>query len=95
MIGFALRWWRPLAVLALAIGLWWHGYSTGAGRCETAHELALARADARAAQALSDLAAAEQRNRLLALELEDDARAEPVQSPACLPRSRVLRLNSR
>jgi len=95
MIGFALRWWRPLAVLALAIGLWWHGYSTGAGRCEAAHELALARADARAAQALSDLAAAEQRNRLMALELEDAARAEPVQSPACLPRSRVLRLNSR
>ena len=95
MIGFALRWWRSLAVLALAIGLWWHGYSTGAGRCETAHELAEARANARAAEALSDLAAAEQRNRLMALELEDAARAEPVQSPACLPRSRVLRLNSR
>lgn len=95
MIGFALRWWRPLAVLALAVGLWWQGYSTGAGRCERAHELAEARANARAAQALSDLAAAEQRNRLMALELEDAARAEPVQSPACLSRSRVLRLNSR
>lgn len=95
MIALALRWWRPLAVLALAIGLWWHGYSTGADRCEAAHDLAEARAKAEAAQALSDLAAAEQRNRLMALELEDAARAEPSTATPCLPRSRVLRLNSR
>lgn len=95
MIAFILSWWRPLAVLAIAGGLWLHGYSTGAGQCEAAHELTAARAEAAKAKALSDLAAAEQRNRLIALELEDAARAEPVQSPACLPRSRVLRLNSR
>ena len=34
----------------------------------------------------------EQKARLLSQELEDQAYAEPVQSPACLPRSRVLRL---
>lgn len=95
MIDFALRWRRPLAVLAVAAGLWLHGYSTGAGQCEAAHELTAAKVEAEKAEALADLAAAEQRNRLMALELEDAARAEPMQSPACLPRSRVLRLNSR
>lgn len=95
MIGFVLRWWKPLSVMALAIGLWWHGYSTGRTRCETSHALVAAAAEKAKASALSDLAAAEQRNRLMALELEDAARAQPVESPACLPADRVRRLNLR
>lgn len=95
MIAFALRFWKPLAVLTLAVALWGHGYKTGHNRAQAAYELAAAKAMAGQIKALNDLAAAEQRNRLLAQELEDAANAEPVQSPACLPRSRVLRLQSR
>lgn len=95
MIGFVLRWWKPLSALAVVVLVWAHGYTTGSNRCETAHALASAASEKARAAALSDLAAAEQRNRLMALELEDAARAEPVQSPACLSADRVRRLNLR
>lgn len=95
MFAFALRFWKPLAVLAFAAALWGHGYKTGHDRAQAAYELAAAKAMAGQVKALNDLAAAEQRNRLLAQELEDAARAEPPSAPACLPRSRVLRLQSR
>ena len=87
--------WRPLLVLAVVGGIWWHGYATSRDRCAAAQDLAAARAMAGQAKALADLAAAEQRNRLLALELEDAAHADPASGPACLPLSRVLRLNQR
>ena len=95
MIALALRLWRPLLGLAVIAGIWLHGYSTGHNRARAAYELTAAKAMAAQVKALNDLAVVEQRNRLLAQELEDAARAEPVQSPACLPRSRVLRLQSR
>lgn len=95
MLAFALRFWKPLAALAIAAALWGHGYTTGRDKCQAAHDLATTKAMAAQVKALNDLAAAEQRNRLLAQELEDAARAEPPSAPACLPRSRVLRLQSR
>ncbi|MBL4929329.1 hypothetical protein [Fuscibacter oryzae] len=95
MIGFVLRWWKPFAVVVICAGLWLHGYTTAVYRCETRHKLAAAKAATAQAQAITELAAAEQRARLLANELEDAARAEPPATSACLPRSRVLRLNSR
>ena len=95
MISILLDCWKPLAAFALIVGLWMHGYKTGHDRAQAAYELTAARAMAAQVKALNDLAAAEQRNRLIAQELEDAARAEPVQSPACLPRSRVLRLQNR
>lgn len=95
MMGAILRLWRPLLAVAVIAGLWLHGYRTGHNRTVAAYELTAAKAMAAQVRALNDLAVAEQRNRLLAQELEDAARAEPVQSPVCLPRSRVLRLQSR
>ncbi len=95
MIALIKAFWRPALALAVVGGIWWHGYATGRDRCTAAHDLATARAMAGQVKALADLAAAEQRNRLLSLELEDAARAEPPSSPACLPVSRVLRLNQR
>jgi len=92
MIGLP---WRLLLAAAVIAGLWLHGYRTGHSRAQIAYELTAARAMAAQVKALNDLAVVEGRNRLLAQELEDAARAEPVQSPACLPRSRVLRLQSR
>lgn len=95
MIGLVRVLWKPIAVLAIAAGLWGHGYKTGHDSARTAYELAAAKAMAAQVKALNDLAATEQRNRLLAQELEDAARAEPPASDACLSRSRVLRLQSR
>lgn len=92
MISFL---WRPLLLLSVAVGLWSYGYKTGKDSARAAYELTAAKAMAAQIKTLNDLALAEQRNRLLALELEDAARDEPVQSPACLPRSRVLRLQTR
>lgn len=87
--------WRPVLALAVISGLWMHGYKTGRDRAQAAYELTAAKAMTAQIKALNELAVVEQRNRLLALELEDAARAEPVQSPACLSRSRVLRLQTR
>lgn len=95
MVAFALRYWRPLLAIMFAAALFGRGYAMGRHYSDAVHERAAAQAETARARALSDLAAAEQRARILTRELEDAAHAEPVQSPTCLPRSRVLRLNSR
>jgi len=87
--------WRILAPLALVCALIAGGYVKGHADAEARHTAAaLAQAVANDA-ATRKLAAAEQSARLLSQALEDQAHADPVQSPSCLPRSRVLRLNTR
>lgn len=90
--GDGLNAWPIIAALVLAIGTCTGGYFKGRADNEATHTAAaLAEAEARAADQARILAA-EQKVRLLNQALEDQAYAEPVQSPACLPRSRVLRL---
>lgn len=85
--------WPVVAALVLAIGTGAAGYTKGRADNEATHTAAaLAEAEARAADQ-SRILAAEQKARLLTQALEDQAYADPVQSPACLPRARVLRLN--
>jgi hypothetical protein len=82
-------------LLAIAVigGAWLHGNRTGKASNEARHvALSLAKAQAAAARQ-SAILSAETDARQFALAQEDKARAEPVQSPSCLPRSRVLRLN--
>lgn len=84
--------WTILAALLLALGMGAAGYMKGQSDNEARHIATdLAQAEARA-EATRRVLAAEQKVRLLNQALEDQAYAEPVQSPACLPRSRVLRL---
>lgn len=85
--------WTIIAALLLALGMGGAGYLKGRADNEARHIATdLAQAEARA-EATRRVLAAEQKARLLSQELEDQAYADPVQSPACLPRSRVLRLN--
>ena len=102
MIPFVLRWWRPMAVLAVCAGLWLHGNHTGRTACEGRHQAALARAQAdafRAAEEASRKEAArleaEAARRALEIALEDAAYAEPPSLACGLPASRVLRLQQR
>ena len=70
------------------------GYRMGAATNEARHVAAsLAAARATAARQ-SAILSAERDARQFAIDQEDAAHAEPVQSPACLPRSRVMRLKS-
>lgn len=85
--------WLILAALLLVLAGTGAGYVKGGADNEASHVAAdLAAAKAQAEQNRKTLAA-EQTARLLAQALEDQAYAEPVQAPACLPHSRVLRLN--
>ncbi|WP_284325850.1 hypothetical protein [Cypionkella aquatica] len=92
--------WLIIAALALAAVAGVQGYRMGVSACEARHVAALAEAQAETLVAITKAnaaeakrLAAEQAVRVQNRELEDLARAEPVQSPACLPASRVLRLN--
>lgn len=92
--------WLIIAALILAVGAGVQGYRMGASACEARHTAALAEAQADRLDAISKANAAEAKRidaeqavRVQNRELEDLARAEPVQSPACLPLSRSLRLN--
>lgn len=92
--------WLIIAALALAAGAGVQGYRMGASATEARHTAALAEAQANTLDAIAkanaaevERLAAEQAVRVQNRELEELARAEPVQSPACLPVSRVLRLN--
>jgi hypothetical protein len=93
------RVYLTLALIAAAFGAgWW----LGAWTQESKHIRALASAQ-QAAMRAADLASAKEAARLaaeterdqLARQLEDAANAEPVTAAACLPLSRVLRLNRR
>jgi len=82
-----------IAALLLAAATGAQGYRMGSAANEARHTAAdLAQAEARAA-AQSRILAAEQTARLLNQALEDQAYAEPDLAPACLPASRVMRLN--
>ena len=95
-----LKPWLIIAALALAAGAGVQGYRMGGAANEALHVAALAEAQADTLAAITKAnaveakrLAAEQVVRVQNRELEDLARAEPMQSPACLPASRVLRLN--
>jgi len=84
-----------LAVLVLALGSGGAGYFKGRADNEARHvSLALMNAQADAIIA-RQLAMAEQKARLLAQELEDQAIADPVVVPECFSADRVRRLNLR
>lgn len=90
--------WTELILVAAIVAAFFYGRHVGVGTAE----VALARAQAEAVQA-AELASRKEAQRLaaetaratLALQLEDQARAEPPAPAACLPVSRVLRLNQR
>jgi hypothetical protein len=67
----------------------------GAYANEARHTAAALKSERAAAQAMADLAATEEANRMLARALEDQAYAEPPAATCGLPRSRVLRLKDR
>lgn len=87
--------WLAIAALVAVMLAGAQGYRMGSAANEARH-VAQALADEKnKAAANARLAIAEQKARLLAQELEDQAYAEPIESAACLPLSRVLRLNKR
>lgn len=97
-----MRPWLIVAALLLAALTGMQGYRMGAAANEAVHVARLAADRQHALEAAAALAtaetkrlAAEQSARLLAQALEDQAYADPVESLACLPRARVLRLNKR
>lgn len=94
--------WLIIAVIVLISGGWLHGFRTGQSANEAQHLKAIA-GQRRIADAMTAMAAtaetkrlaAEQSARLLSQALEDQAYAAPPEHPACLPVSRVLRINKR
>ncbi len=94
--------WLIIAALALAAGAGVQGYRMGSAANEARHIAALAEAQAEALTEARAATAAETKRLIAdaaraaeARALEDQAYAAPVESPACLPLSRVLRLNLR
>lgn len=87
--------WFIIAALAFAGAAQWYGYRAGYAAAvveqQAAHVDAMA-ADAVAEQERQELQA---RRDAIALQLEDEANAEPIANGACLPVSRVRRLNLR
>lgn len=101
-LGFILRYWRLILMVALGAGLWLHGHKTGRDQCEARHAVIDAReraeqfaaaeaASRREATRLMAEAEREQKNK----ELEDAAYADSVVNAGCLSADRVRRLQSR
>jgi hypothetical protein len=90
-----IRVYATLAALALVLALVVGAYGKGRADNEARHTAAALKSERAAAQAMADLAATEEANRMLARALEDQAYAEPPASTCGLPRSRVLRLKDR
>jgi hypothetical protein len=86
--------WLILAALLLAMGVGAGGYIKGGADNEARHVATALKQAVRDADATRALAAAEQKARLLARELEDLAYADPVAVPECLSVDRVRRLNT-
>jgi hypothetical protein len=84
-----------LALAALAVIALIGAYAKGSADNEARHTAAALQAERAASQAMADLAAVEEANRMLARALEDAAYAEPPSVTCGLPRSRVLRLKER
>lgn len=92
MTRLALAVALALALLGAAYGAGWHmGRVAMQGRLDAA-AVASAAASVETTRAL---AMAEQTRRQLSQALEDDANAQPVSAPQCLPVERVKRLNLR
>jgi Flp pilus assembly protein TadG len=96
-----MRQYLIIAAVVAVIVSFGYGYHTGHNAADTAHALQLAAAREDAVKA-AELASRKEEERLaveaqraaLAQQLEDQAYAESVSHPACLPASRVRRLNS-
>ena len=80
--------------LALLGGAYALGHRQATAAFQARLDAATVKAQQAAAETASKLAAAEQERARLSQALEDAANADPVTSTACLPVSRVLRLNS-
>ncbi|MDO8983003.1 MAG: hypothetical protein Q7V03_05145 [Cypionkella sp.] len=88
-----MRPWLILGALGAVLMAFGAGYHKGGSDCEAGHVAAALESAERTAIKQREILTAEVDARQFALALEDQARAEPVQSHACLPASRVLRLN--
>ncbi len=88
-----IRPWLILGALGAVLAAFGAGYHKGGSDCEAGHVVAALEAAERTAIKQREILTAEVDARQFSLAQEDQARAEPVQSPACLPASRVLRLN--
>ena len=80
-----------LALLGAAYAL---GHRQGTAALQATLDAATVQAQAQAMETAKALAAAEQSRRALSQQLEDAAYADPVTAAACLPVSRILRLNT-
>lgn len=87
--------WFIVGSLAFAGAAQWYGYR--AGYAAAVAEQHAAQVDAVAADAMAERERQELQARrdAIALKLEDQANAEPIANPVCLPSSRVRRLNIR
>ncbi len=91
-----------IGAILLALSAFFYGQRLGYAKAQAEHVVAIQKAQADAVRA-ADLASRKEADRLaaetaranLALQLEDAAREEPASVAACLPVSRVLRLNQR
>ena len=87
--------WFIVGSLAFAGAAQWYGYRAGYAAAVKDHQAAQVdamTADAVAEQERQELQA---RRDAIALKLEDEANAEPIANPVCLPASRVRRLRLR
>ena len=87
--------WFIIAALAFAGAAQWYGYRAGYDAAMTEQRLAQAAANDRQAIAEREQQELQARRDAIARQLEDQAHADPVASPACLPLSRVRRINLR
>lgn len=95
------RWLALIAAVLIAVAFF-YGQHVGRTSERAKAAVALQKAQAQVIHA-AELASRKEAERLaaetarsnLALQLEDQARAEAVSTPVCLPVSRVLRLNQR
>lgn len=98
------RWSEIVLIVAIAVaaGAFFYGQRLGYAKAEAKHAIEMAELQADAIRA-AELASRKEAERLaaetaranLAMQLEDQARAEKPTAPVCLPLPRVLRLNSR
>jgi hypothetical protein len=98
------RWSEVILIVALVttVAAFFYGQRLGYAKAQARHAIETAELQADAMRA-AELASRKEAERLvaetaranLAIQLEDQARAEEPTNPVCLPLPRVLRLNSR
>ena len=87
--------WFIVGSLAFAGAAQWYGYRAGYATAVTDHQAAQVDAMAADAAAEQERQELQARRDAIALKLEDEANAEPIANPVCLPASRVRRLRLR